>query len=104
MSSQGNGQPKTFRVTQAGSVKQALTQEYALAKSRGDGAAFIAALEQIYHRLRVNPHSFGEPKYALRGMKATMYSAIQRPLVVGFAIHDTEPIVMIRSIQYLEKP
>jgi hypothetical protein len=104
MTSRGNGQQKTYRVTHVGQVKEALAFHYARAKLNGEGEAFIAALEHVYNRLRLNPQNFGEPKYPLHGMKATVYVGVHKPLVVGFALHDTEPLVMIQSVQYLEKP
>jgi hypothetical protein len=102
MTSHGNGQRQVHRVTHVGPVKKALVQEYRRAKLKGKGEAFIAALEHVYNRLRHDPHSFGEPKFPLHAMNATVYVGIHGPLAVGYALHNTEPLVMIRSVQYLE--
>jgi len=104
MSSQGNGQQKTYRVVQIGPVKKALAQQYERAKVKGQGAAFVAALEHVYNRLRLDPHGFGEPKYTLHAMGAVVYVGIHDPLVVEFGIHKTAPLVMIRSVKYMEGP
>jgi hypothetical protein len=102
MTSHGNGQQQTYRVTHVGPVKQALASEYRRAKLNGEGKAFIAALEHVYNRLRLNPQNFGEPKYPLPAMNTVVYLGIHKPLAVGFAIHNTERLVMIRSVQYLK--
>lgn len=101
MNTSGNGRPKTYRVSQIDAAKQALKRHYLHAKSDGRGAAFVAAVEHIYNRLRSAPHDFGEPKYRLHAMKMVTYLAIHHPLVVEFGIHETEPVVVIRSVQYL---
>jgi hypothetical protein len=77
MTSYGNGQQETYRVTHIGQVKEKLAAEYRRAKLNGEGQAFIAALEHVYNRLRVNPRSFGEPKYPLHAMDAVVYLGIQ---------------------------
>jgi len=66
MTSRGNGQQETYRVTHAGPVKQTLATEYRRAKLNGEGKAFIAALEHVYNRLRLNPQSFGDGHSAIR--------------------------------------
>jgi hypothetical protein len=104
MNSHGNGQPKNYRLTHLGPVKQALAEQYARAKIQGHGAVFIAALEHVYNRLRSNPHSLGEPKYPLHALQLVVYLGIHLPVVVEFGIHDTEPLVVIRSLKYLDNP
>src|SRR5688572_8905529 len=101
MNTSGNGQSKAYRVSQLHAAKQSLKRYYLRAKFDGKGAAFVAAVEHIYHRLRSAPHDFGEPKYTLHDMKMVMHLAIHHPLVVEFGIHETEPVVVIRSVRYL---
>ena len=98
----GNGKAKVYRVSQLGAAKQALARHYARAKIEGKGAELISALEHVYKRLRLDPHSFGEPKYRLHAMKMLVHLGIHDPLVVEFGIHDTEPLVMIRGVRYLD--
>ena len=102
MNVQGNGQPRIYRLTHLGPVKQALADQYHRAKLKGNGAKFIAALEHIYNRLRSNPHSLGEPKYPLHALQLVVYLGIHLPVVVEFAIHETEPLVVIRRLMFLE--
>ncbi|GEM_PF-4723535 len=77
MSSHGNGQQKTYRVTQAGPVKQSLTQLYARAKLKGEGADFVAALEHVFNRLRLK----------LRSGLAN--AALLKIHTVGASLHDS---------------
>ena len=99
---QGNGQPITYRVSQLGPVKDALRVHYERAKAEGIGKKYLAAVQQILQRLRQNPRGFGEPKFNLPAMHMVVHVAIQRPLIVAFGIHDTEALVIIRSIRYLD--
>jgi len=101
MNSHGNGQPKRYRVTHLGPAKEALTRHYRRAKLQGKGSVFVAAVEHIYNRLRADPRGFGEPKYPIPGLQLVVHLGIHGPLVVEFAIHDTEPVVVIRSVRYM---
>ena len=99
---QGNGQPTVYRVSQLGTVKQALRDHYHRAQAEGIGKQYLAAVQHIYQRLRQDPHGFGEPKFNLPAMQMVVHVAIHRPLIVAFGIHQTEPLVVIRSIRYLD--
>jgi len=99
---QGNGQPTVYRVSQLGPVKQALRDDYLRARGEGTGKQYLAAVQHIYQRLRQDPHGFGEPKFNLPAMQMVVHVAIHRPLVVVFGIHEKEPLVVIRSVRYLD--
>jgi hypothetical protein len=102
MTVQGNGQPKVYRVSQLGSAKQALKWNYEQAKVSGEGSAFLSALRHIYQRLRHDPHGFGEPIYRLPAMKMLVCTGVYLPVVVDFGIHESEPVVIIRNVRFLE--
>jgi hypothetical protein len=102
MTVQGNGQPKIYRVSQLGRAKQAFKRHYDQAKLRGKGPAFLSALRHIYQRLRNDPHGFGEPMYRLPAIKMLVCTGAYLPVVVDFGIHETEPMVIIRDVRFLE--
>ena len=103
MTAHGNGQPTLYQVTQLGPVPQAIKDQYARAQLDGNGQKFLKAMRHVYQRLRQNPHSFGEPKYPLHAMHMIVYLGMHDQLVVEFGIHETEPLVVVRSVKYLDK-
>lgn len=102
MSKQGNGKPLVYRVSQLGSVKVAIQEQHASALLQSNGSRYLAALSRVYQRLRTDPHGFGEPKYRLPSLHLVVFVGVQHPLVVEFAIHDTELLVVIRSVKSLD--
>jgi hypothetical protein len=85
MTVQGNGAPKVYHVSHLGSVKQALRKQYRDAKLQGMGKEYLAALRHIYHRLRHDPHGFGEPLFHLRAVKLLIHTAIHAPFTISSA-------------------
>jgi hypothetical protein len=59
----------------------------------------IAALRQIYKRLRKDPCDFGESLYRLPALKLVLCQAVIARLLVDYAIHEDLPLVFIRGVK-----
>lgn len=59
------------------------------------------ALREIDRQLHAEPHTFGEPRNDYRALKLQLRVGIRPPLVVHFAVHEDEPLVIVKSVQAL---
>lgn len=59
------GPPLPYDVSITGRVFDKVRELAAVARGRGDGEAFLAAVQEFYRRLRIYPQ-FGEQLYDLR--------------------------------------
>jgi hypothetical protein len=101
MSSQGNGQDQPFLVTMSAMVRAVVCQLHEQEGQAGRGEAFLAALRQIIHRLRHDPLVFGEPLYRLPSLHLAIRQAIIAPLVVDYAVHEAQRLIIIRGFTTL---
>jgi hypothetical protein len=85
----------------SGLVRNALLELHQQAGADGIGQEFLAAYRTALERLRHSPRSFGEPLYRLPTLHLVARQAIVRPLVVDWAVHETEPLVFIRAFKLL---
>jgi hypothetical protein len=67
----------------------------------GEGKAFIAAIRHIVERLQLEPLVLGEPSYALPALHLQVRRAAIFPIIVDFAVHDSQPLVFIRGVSLL---
>lgn len=58
--SAASGEPAGYRVSYTGRAQERLVELAAVAKARGDGEEYLAALREFDRRLRVYPQ-FGDP-------------------------------------------
>lgn len=101
MSSPGNGQSTPYRVSMSHQTRAVLKQLHLQAAHAGTGHRFLAALRQILQRLRSDPLTFGEPYYRLPVLKLLIRQAVVSPLVVDYAVHEEQPVVLIHGFKVL---
>jgi hypothetical protein len=88
-----NGGP--YEIVHSGAVTKALRQLCRQATQEGRAEAFLAALEQIEHRLGHTPNRFGEPLYRLPALRLQIRCAVIRPVSVYFGVHEDRQLVFI---------
>jgi hypothetical protein len=101
MTPQHNGEPIRYNVQMGGPVKNWLRTMHRLQAEAGKGKAFVAALRKIVEHLQVEPLVFGEPRYRLPTLQLLVRQGAVRPLVVSYAVHETQPLVFIRYFSLL---
>jgi hypothetical protein len=67
------------------------------------GREFLDAAKEALARLTTDPFEFGEPRYRLPVLHLQVRSAIIRPLVIHFAVHEEEPLVYIHFVKLLSR-
>src|SRR5262245_15027642 len=97
MSRSGNGLAGPFEVRCVGEAMESLKHLQRDALKAGRVDEFLAALQSVYERLRVDPLNFGEPLYRLPALKLSIRVGGVSPLIVSFGVHETRPLVFIRS-------
>lgn len=90
-----------IRVDMAPAVLARLRELLLRAEARGDGPAALSAARTINRRLHTQPREFGEPLYRLAHLGLMLRVAAVRPLTVYFAVHDTEPLVLVQRFELL---
>jgi hypothetical protein len=81
-------------------VRQRLLALADLARERGDGAPFVAALKEFHRRLCLYPQ-FGEPLTDLTREPGQVWIGTVRPLAMRYAIFDERRLVMVAAIPVL---
>jgi hypothetical protein len=71
-----------------------------VARERGDGEAFVAALKEFHRRLGLYPQ-FGEPLMDLTQEPGQVWIGIVRPLAMRYGVLDERRIVMVAAIPVL---
>jgi hypothetical protein len=86
-----------FRVVYSVAVQTALEELLSRARQadRELGRGALAAVEAIDESLRTQPRTFGEPRYRLRHLQLEVRVAVSSPLIVSFAVHETQDIVFV---------
>jgi hypothetical protein len=84
-------------------VDQDLRKLMQKAISRGQGKAFILAIQQIYSELRKDPTSLGEISYRLPNLRLQIRKVVIAPLVIEFAVSEDHQIVYIKGGKLLSK-
>ena len=99
MSTAASG-PAPYRVAYSERVRQRLMTLAEVARERGDGEAFLAALKEFHRRLCLYPQ-FGEPLIDLRREEGQVWIGIVRPLAMRYGIFDERRVVMVAAIPVL---
>jgi hypothetical protein len=81
-------------------VRQRLLALADVARERGDGEAFLAAVKEFDRRLRLYPQ-FGEPLIDLTHELGQVWIGIVRPLAVRYGVFDERRMVMVAAIPVL---
>jgi hypothetical protein len=81
-------------------VRQRLLALAGVARERGDGEAFLAALKEFHRRLCLYPQ-FGEPLIELTQELGQVWLGIVRPLAMRYGVFDERRVVMVAAIPVL---
>jgi hypothetical protein len=71
-----------------------------MARKRGDGEAFVAAVKEIHRRLRLYPQ-FGEPLFDLTQETGQVWLGIVRPISMRYGVLDDRRVVMVSELPVL---
>jgi hypothetical protein len=94
------GAPVPYRVVYSERVRQRLLALADVARERGDGEAFLAALKEFDRRLSLYPQ-FGEPLADLTEEPGQVWIGIIRPLAMRYGVLDEQRLVMVAAMPVL---
>lgn len=100
MTGHGNGSP-FYKVTSSGAVNETIIRLHEQAAKAGRGKEFLAALRQIYERLRRDPMVFGEPLFRLPALKLQIRQGGISFVVVDYGVHEELLTVFVRVFKVL---
>jgi hypothetical protein len=89
-----------YRVVYSERVRRRLLALADVARERGDGEAFLAALKEFHRRLCLYPQ-FGEPLIELTQEVGQVWLGIVRPLAMRYGVFDERRVVMVAEIPVL---
>jgi hypothetical protein len=98
--SSATAEPVPYRVVYSDRVRQRLLALADVARERGDGDAFLAALKEFDRRLCLYPQ-FGEPLVDLKREAGQVWIGVVRPLAMRYGILDERRIVMVAALPVL---
>jgi hypothetical protein len=93
-------QPEPYRVVYSERVRERLLTLADVARERGDGDAFVAAVKEIHRRLCLY-RQFGEPLFDLKQEAGQVWLGIVRPLSMRYGILDRRRVVMVSELPVL---
>ncbi len=99
MSAPASG-PVPYRVVYSERVRQRLLALADVARERGDGDAFLAALKEFHRRLCLYPQ-FGEPLIDLTQQAGQVWLGTVRPLAMRYGVFDERRLVMVTEVPVL---
>ncbi len=98
--SAASGEPGGYRVSYTGRAQERLVELAAVAKARGDGEDYLAALREFDRRLRVYPQ-FGDPLAdLLAGAGQVRLGAVQ-PLAMRYGVFEARKLVLVGALPVL---
>lgn len=89
-----------YQVVYSDRVQQRLLALADVARERGDGEAFLAALKEFHRRLCLYPQ-FGEPLIDLTQELGQVWLSIVRPLAMRYGVFDERRVVMVTEVPVL---
>ncbi len=92
--------PVPYRVAYSQRVRQRLLALADVARERGDGEAFLAALKEFHRRLCLYPQ-FGEPLIDLTQELGQVWIGIIRLLAMRYGVFDERRVVMVAALPVL---
>ena len=96
-----NGDAIRYKVHMSSVVKNHAKDLYRQQVEIGRGNAYIDAFRRALERLQKDPLAFGEPSYTLPALHLHVRRAALFPVIVDFAVHDSQPLVFIRGVSLL---
>jgi len=92
--------PRPYQVSLSGRVFDTLQELAGVARDRGDGEAFLAALREFYRRLQVYPQ-FGDPLVDLRQEAGQIRIGIVPPLAMRYGVLEERRQVLVAALPVL---
>jgi hypothetical protein len=92
--------PVPYQVVYSERVRQRLLALVDVARERGDGDVFVAALKEFDRRLHLYPQ-FGEPLSDLMHEPGQIWVGIIRPLVMRYGVFDERRVVSVMAVPML---
>lgn len=92
--------PEPYKVVYAERVRRRLLSLGEVARDRGDGAAFVAAVKEFHRRLCIYPQ-FGDPLIDLKQEPGQVWIGTVRPLSMRYAVLDDRRLVMVGALPVL---
>jgi len=93
-----------YSVSFSGRVRQKLIDLGQIARGRGDGKAFLAALLEFHRRLEIYPQ-FGDPLVDLRDEEGHVRIGIIAPLAMRYVVFEARRKVLVAAFPVLiQKP
>jgi hypothetical protein len=93
-------EPVPYQVVYSERVRQRLLALADVARERGDGEAFLAAVKEFHRRLCLYPQ-FGEPLIELTQEMSRVWLGIIRPSPCATGSFDEKRVVMVVDIPVL---
>lgn len=72
-----------------------------MAATLGHWVWFVDAMRAIEDRLQSDPESWGDPQFDYPSARLRNYQAYHEQFVVNYAIHLDQPVVFVRSIEFM---
>jgi hypothetical protein len=98
MTTEGNGQRRTYRISISGAVAQQIKEVGRRAAESGRLEPFFDALRTVERRLRTEPLAFGELTADYHELNLIAHTGSVAPITVRFAIDEVHSIVHIREV------
>jgi hypothetical protein len=92
--------PEPYRVAYSERARRRLLTLADIAQVRGDGDAFLTALQEFDRRLYLYPQ-FGEPLIDLTRERGQVWIGIVRPLAMRYGIFEERRLVMVAALPVL---
>jgi hypothetical protein len=98
--STGAPAPVPYQVVYSERVRQRLLALADVARERGDGEAFVAAVKEFHRRLCIYPQ-FGDPLIDLTQEPGQVWIGIIRPLAMRYGVLEGRRMVMVGALPVL---
>jgi hypothetical protein len=92
--------PQLYQVSLSGRVFDRVRELAAVARERGDGDVFLAALREFYSRLQVYPQ-FGDPLMDLQEEAGQIRIGIVPPLAMRYGVLEERRLVFVAALPVL---
>lgn len=89
-----------YRVVYSERVRQRLLALADVARQRGDGEAFLAAVKEFHRRLCLYPQ-FGEPLADLTQELGQVWIGVVRPIAMRYGVFEERRVVVVVPIPVL---
>ena len=87
-----------YRLEFLSGVLEQLRSWASTAAGYGMGPDFADVLEEFRVELTMNPTAWGDPAFNFSALKLVIYRRYGRILQVEYAVHETETVVIVRSV------